>query len=171
MKKVSVSSHVIAVLAAPFNVTVTIPLAILAFSKGMRFGWGMGASLVVGTALFLVGLYLLAKTIKLFAQIGKGTLAPWNPTQKLVVAGPYRYVRNPMYSGVLFVLLGEAVVLGSIYLLVWLLLFWTVIHVFILFYEEPGLVKRFGEEYVTYRENVPRWIPRLSPWDESDKQG
>jgi protein-S-isoprenylcysteine O-methyltransferase Ste14 len=170
MKKASVYSHVKAVLVAPFTVTVLIPLTILYVSKDVRMGWGMGVSLVVGTLFLLGGLYLLATTIKLFAQIGKVTLAPWNPPQKLVVAGPYRYVRNPMISGVLFILLGEAVIFGSVYLLGWFLLFWTLLHLVFLFYEEPGLVKRFGRDYVIYKENVPRWIPRLSPWNGSDEK-
>ncbi len=170
MKRPSVYSHVKAVLVAPFTVTVIIPLTILTVSRDVRVGWGMGVSLVVGTLFLLGGLYLLATTIKLFAQIGKGTLAPWNPPQKLVVAGPYRYVRNPMISGVLFILLGEAVIFGSVYLLGWFLLFWTLLHLVILFYEEPGLVKRFGRDYVIYQENVPRWIPRLSPWNGSTEK-
>ncbi|WP_181741156.1 methyltransferase family protein [Thermoactinomyces mirandus] len=74
-------------------------------------------------------------------------MLPTNPTQNLVVAGPYQYVRNPMYCGVIFVLSGEAILLGSIYLLGWFFLFWL-FHLVILFFEEPGLVKRFGEEYV-----------------------
>ncbi|MBN2909566.1 isoprenylcysteine carboxylmethyltransferase family protein [Polycladomyces sp. WAk] len=121
----------------------------------------------MGTLLLSGGLYLVATTIKLFAQMGKGTLLPSNPPQKLVVAGPYRYVRNPMISGVILILLGEAVIFGSVYLLAWFFLFWTLLHFVILFYEEPGLVKRFGGDYEIYRENVPRWIPRLSPWDGS----
>ncbi|SEM81385.1 methyltransferase [Lihuaxuella thermophila] len=101
--KNSVYSHVKAILAAPFNVTVTIPLLILVLSGDLRIGWAMGGSLIVGTLLLSGGLYLLVTTIRLFARKGEGTLAPWNPPQKLVVAGPYRYVRNPMYSGVLFI--------------------------------------------------------------------
>ncbi|MGA8944061.1 MAG: isoprenylcysteine carboxylmethyltransferase family protein, partial [Thermoactinomyces sp.] len=100
-----------------------------------------------------------------FKEIGKGTLLPMDPTQKLVVAGPYRHVRNPMYCGVFSILAGEAILFGSLYLLGWFLLFSLIIHFFILFFEEPGLVKRFGEEYIIYRENVPRWIPRRTPWE------
>ncbi len=164
MEKNSVFSHIKAILIAPFNVTVVIPLLILYFSQDMRFGWGLGVGVVPGAFFLLAGLALLAKTIKLFKKIGKGTLLPIDPTQKLVVVGPYQHVRNPMYCGVFSILAGEAILFGSLYLLGWFLLFSLFVHFFILLYEEPGLVKRFGEEYIIYRENVPRWIPRLSPW-------
>jgi len=170
MKEPSVYSHVKAVLLAPFTVTVIIPLTILCLSKDVHIGWGMGVDFAMGTLLLSGGLYLVATTIKLFAQMGKGTLLPSNPPRKLVVAGPYRYVRNSMISGVILILLGEAVVIGSVYLLAWFLLFWTLLHFVILLYEEPGLVKRFGGDYEIYRENVPRWIPRLSPWNGSTEK-
>ncbi|MFZ4452431.1 methyltransferase family protein [Salibacterium aidingense] len=171
MKNVSVYSHIKAVLTAPFSVTVIIPFVILYLSKDLNTGWGMGrVSLGAGILLVVPGLYLLITTNKLFAQKGKGTLAPWNPPQRLVVAGPYRFVRNPMISGVLFILAGEAFLFGSIYLLAWFSFFWTMMHVVHLFYEEPGLVKRFGKDYMTYKENVPRWLPRLSPWNNGDEK-
>jgi protein-S-isoprenylcysteine O-methyltransferase Ste14 len=107
----------------------------------------------------------MVATIRLFVTVGKGTLAPWNPTQRLVVQGIYRHVRNPMISGVFFVLLGEAVLAASLPLFYWLVVFIIGNAVYIPLAEEPGLVKRFGDEYLTYKQNVPRWIPRLTPWD------
>jgi protein-S-isoprenylcysteine O-methyltransferase Ste14 len=82
----------------------------------------------------------------------------------LVVRGPYRHVRNPMISGVVAILLGEAAVFASGWLLLWAIVFFTALTTFIQRWEEPHLAQRFGEEYVTYRRNVPRWIPRLSAW-------
>jgi protein-S-isoprenylcysteine O-methyltransferase Ste14 len=82
----------------------------------------------------------------------------------LVVQGPYRHVRNPMISGVLGVLLGESALLGSLPLLAWSGVFWLANAVYIPLVEERGLEDRFGDDYRAYREHVPRWLPRLSPW-------
>jgi len=162
----------------PFTVLVVIPLLVIVGTKGFRFGWGLGLpydALVVCIGLIpvMAGLYLLITTIMLFMKVGKGTLAPWAPTKKLVVIGPYRYVRNPMISGVLIALLGESIVFGSIAILSWFILCFVTNHVYFILSEEPGLVKRFGDEYLLYRNNVPRWIPRLSPWknNSSDEEG
>jgi len=106
----------------------------------------------------------MIKTVKLFATVGEGTLAPWDPTQKLVVRGIYRYVRNPMITGVSCILLGEAVALGSVALLGWFMLFFVANVIYMPLVEETGLERRFGEDYLAYRQNVPRWIPRLRPW-------
>jgi protein-S-isoprenylcysteine O-methyltransferase Ste14 len=106
------------------------------------------------------------KTISLFASFGEGTLAPWDPPRRLVVRGVYRRVRNPMISGVLFVLLGEAALLGSPPILVWFLFVFALNALYIPLIEEHSLANRFGEEYLDYRRNVPRWIPRLRPWTQ-----
>jgi protein-S-isoprenylcysteine O-methyltransferase Ste14 len=153
----------------PFTVLVVIPALLLWCTSGFRLGWGLGLpydALVscIGFVTIIVGLYLLIVTIILFMNIGKGTLAPWAPTKKLVVSGPYRYVRNPMISGVLIALLGESIVFGSITIFTLFILFFIINHIYFIFSEEPGLLKRFGDEYIRYSENVPRWIPRLSPW-------
>jgi protein-S-isoprenylcysteine O-methyltransferase Ste14 len=96
----------------------------------------------------------------------EGTLAPWNPPQRLVVRGIYRHVRNPMISGVLFIVLGEAVLAASLPLLGLFALAVIVNAMSIPLSEEPGLAKRFGEEYEVYRRNVPRWIPRFRAWPD-----
>jgi protein-S-isoprenylcysteine O-methyltransferase Ste14 len=80
------------------------------------------------------------------------------------VRGPYRYVRNPMISGVLFVLLGEAALAGSLPLLLWFGLVFAINAVYLPLVEEPGLSRRFGDDYATYKANVPRWVPRIRPW-------
>lgn len=105
------------------------------------------------------------QTISLFVRVGKGTLAPWMPTQKLVVRGIYRHVRNPMISGVSCVLLGESSLFGSFPLSLWFLFFLLLNMIYIPIFEEPGLENRFGDDYKLYKENVPRWIPRLTAWE------
>ena len=124
----------------------------------------MGVS-VFGGVLICLGLVLMVATIRLFVTVGKGTLAPWNPTQRLVVQGIYRHVRNPMISGVSFILLGEALLAASLPLLCWFMFALIVNAVYIPLIEEPGLVKRFGDQYLAYKRNVPRWIPRLTAWE------
>jgi protein-S-isoprenylcysteine O-methyltransferase Ste14 len=153
----------------PFSVLIVLPALLLACNKGFRFGWGLGLpydaiAICVGLAIIIAGMYLLIGTILLFRNIGKGTLAPWAPPTKLVVTGPYRYVRNPMITGVLIVLIGEAIVFGSVALSICFVLFFIINHIYFICSEEPGLVKRFGDDYIRYSKNVPRWIPRLSPW-------
>ncbi len=116
------------------------------------------------------GLFLLVMTIRLFIRRGKGTLAPWTPTQKLVVEGPYSFVRNPMITGVLSVIIGEALIIQSYSLLIWAVLFFGINHLYFILSEEPGLVKRFGEEYVRYKKEVPRWIPKFEPSKQYNKK-
>ena len=99
-----------------------------------------------------------------FALQGLGTPAPISPTRHLVVTGLYRYVRNPMYVAVLSAILGQALILGNISLLEYGALVWLLFHLFVVAYEEPTLRASFGPEYETFCDAVPRWIPRLSPW-------
>ncbi len=158
-----------AIVLLPGTMTVLLPALLLYASRGPEIGFGLApppAALAVlaGAVLLGLGLELMYRTISLFAAVGRGTLAPWDPTRRLVVAGPYRRVRNPMISGVLSVLLGEGVVLGSPAILVTAAIFFAVNAAYIPLVEEPGLVERFGDEYRRYRRNVPRWIPRLRPW-------
>jgi protein-S-isoprenylcysteine O-methyltransferase Ste14 len=118
---------------------------------------------VVGGALVLVGVATMAWTIGLFARVGKGSLAPWAPPRKFVVVGPYAHVRNPMIGGALCILAGEAVFFASARVAIWAAACFAINHVYFMLSEEPGLVRRFGSEYVAYKANVPRWIPRCGP--------
>jgi protein-S-isoprenylcysteine O-methyltransferase Ste14 len=122
------------------------------------------APAVAGGVLIACGVALWAWTVRLFARVGRGTLAPWDPTRRLVVEGPYRHTRNPMITAVLAVLIGEALVFGSAGLLAWAGGFLLVNWVWFAAVEEPGLERRFGDEYRAYRAAVPRWIPRRRPW-------
>jgi protein-S-isoprenylcysteine O-methyltransferase Ste14 len=149
---------------------VVVPAAILLVTGDLEVGWGLPAGVawlppLGGAVLIAAGLALMHRTITLFATEGRGTLAPWDPTERLVVLGPYRYVRNPMISGVLAILLGEAALLGSVPLLTWFALFFAVNAIWMPLVEEPGLERRFGADYVAYKRSVPRWLPRLSPWE------
>ena len=121
-------------------------------------------SIVLGLVFAFMGSGLVISTISLFVKHGKGTLAPWNPTQALVNSGPYLFVRNPMISGVGLMLLGEALIFRIPALGLWPLIFFIANVIYIPLFEEPGLRKRFGQVYLDYQQNVPRWLPRLTPW-------
>lgn len=106
---------------------------------------------------------LLESTIR-FVATGRGSLVPLVPTEHLVVTGFYRFVRNPMYIGVFFTLAGEALLFWDRGLEVELLVISICMHLFVRFYEEQKLSRMFGEDYLLFCRNVPRWIPRLTPW-------
>lgn len=162
--------HLVAILILPGNVLITLPTVLL-----WRYGfdtlnlWSSRpfTQYLLPTLAFCAatgGLTLMIASIRLFALQGRGTLAPWNPTQRLVVTGPYRYVRNPMISGVCGLLLAETLTTASVYLAGWAALFWLINAIIIPLWEEKELHKQFGAEYELYCRNVPRWIPRLSAW-------
>ncbi len=117
--------------------------------------WAAIAVIVIGIAIYLYTAFWG------FALIGGGTPAPIAPTKILVVKGLHRYVRNPMYLGVGLVVGGQAWLFHSLPTAIYLGCFWLIVHLFVLFYEEPTLRRQFGEEYDRYRERVPRWIPGI----------
>jgi protein-S-isoprenylcysteine O-methyltransferase Ste14 len=154
---------------APGVVTLVVPAVILYLTGDVDFSWGFSPPAswlppLLGSALIVLGLLFMYKTVSLFATVGGGTLAPWDPPQRLVVRGIYQHVRNPMISGVLSILLGEAVLFGSLTVLVWFLVVCALQAIYMPLIEERGLARRFGEDYLVYKRNVPRWIPRLTPW-------
>ena len=159
--------HLFAIAALPFVTAVVIP-AWLARRNGVVMRQGATALELIGqtagVCLLLVGLLLFVSSLRRFASDGKGTLAPWDPPRELVVRGPYRYVRNPMISGVVFVLFGEALLLLSRPHLELAILFLLINCVYIPLLEEPQLERRFGAAYTEYRRHVRRLIPRLRPW-------
>jgi len=158
--------HLRAVAVLPGTVTVLVPATLLHLTH--RAPLIDGACRIglrgLGAALLLLGLALMVQAIGLFGRVGEGTLAPWDPTQKLVVRGVYRHVRNPMITGVMSVLLGEAALFASAAQLGWFLAFALANVIYIPLAEEPGLERRFGADYREYKRHVPRWIPRLRPW-------
>ena len=157
-----------AIALLPGTVCVLVPVAVL-IGTDSNIGWGLGGivsalPVLLGLSLIAAGFTLWLWTVRLFARVGEGTLAPWDPTRRLVVEGPYRHVRNPMITAVLAVLAGEAALFGSPPLLIWFAAFFGANCAGFWLYEEPGLERRFGEEYRAYRRNVPRWLPRRTPW-------
>ncbi|MEO5325274.1 isoprenylcysteine carboxylmethyltransferase family protein [Mesorhizobium sp. CC13] len=123
-----------------------------------------GPLLAVGAVLVAAGLAVLLHAFARFALEGLGTPAPIAPTERLVVGGPYRYVRNPMYVAVLSIILGQAVIFWSASLAVYAAAVGMAFALFVRFYEEPVLARRYGRAYETYRRHVPGWLPRLTPW-------
>jgi protein-S-isoprenylcysteine O-methyltransferase Ste14 len=165
--------HVLSFLLAPVAMTLVIPAVIIVWTDVWppHLGSPMTVGLAITGALLIAGgVALLFWTVYLFDRVGKGTLGVGDVMGQpinLVVRGPYRHVRNPMISGVLAILLGEAAIAASGWLLLWFAIFFVVLATVIQVWEEPHLTQRFGVDYLNYRRNVPRWIPRMSAWEPS----
>ena len=165
-KSPSLLSVLASLLLLPFVVIIIVPYFLWSeygidpvFDFHLKLGnWRF----IPGILLVISGIALMYWTIRLFYQRGKGTLAPWDPPKKLVIAGPYKLVRNPMITGVLCLLLAEAILMNSNYILCWFLIFFVVNHLNFLFIEERQLKKRYDQAYINYLENVPRWIPKIN---------
>jgi len=125
---------------------------------------GFSGFRVIGAVIIAAGIAVVLDSFARFALQGLGTPAPILPTSHLVVSGLYRYVRNPMYVGVLAIILGQGLLFGDGRLFAYGVLLWLAVHIFVVGYEEPTLRRSFGPDYEVFRRNVPRWIPRLSPW-------
>lgn len=159
----SAFAHLRDILILPFTVTCIVPYFI--YDSSERLPESIFFK-ILGVVIGCSGMVLFVYTVFLFKTIGKGTLAPWSEKQKLIVEGPYRYCRNPMISGVLFVLLGEALFFHSWPILAWALIFFLINTGYFLISEEPALYKKFGEDYKRYKKHVPRWIPHVKPYRE-----
>jgi protein-S-isoprenylcysteine O-methyltransferase Ste14 len=157
----------LAVAILPFTVAIMVPIWIarrnhVDFAKPGDLG---GVALVVlGVVSVAGGFALFASCLYLFWTRGRGTLAPWDPPRRFVADGPYRYVRNPMISGVVFMLLGEALIFRSWAHAEWTAAFAVLNVIYIPAIEEPMLASRFGESYATYKRHVSRFVPRIYPW-------
>lgn len=143
----------------PGTVAVGIPYLLLA--SGIGSVYDIGGFKFIGIVPIALGVVFYIWTAGDFVLMGRGTPAPLDPPRRLVSRGLYRIVRNPMYIGVLLMLIGEGVFFGSLAILVYAILIWSVNHLFIIFYEEPTLRKKFGAAYLEYCRVVPRWIPKL----------
>lgn len=160
--------HLLAILLLPFVVVVLVPTWLLSafaagdsrWAGGSLAGW---AARALGAACLLGGLALFGWCVRLFASVGRGTLAPWDPTHSLVAVGPYRLVRNPMISAVALMLIGQALLWGSWVVGLWAAAVIAINHVYFVLSEEPGLERRFGAPYRQYKASVPRWLPRWRP--------
>jgi protein-S-isoprenylcysteine O-methyltransferase Ste14 len=163
--------HLLSVVILPATMAVFVPVWI---ARSSGIGWDVPersmewAAVAGGSVLLVIGLTLFGASLWHFATQGRGTLAPWDPPRHLVVRGPYRYVRNPMISGVIFMLCGVALCLRSAPHALWAAAFMAANVVHIPLMEEPQLERRFGEPYRQYRAGVPRFLPRVRPWTADD---
>ena len=149
-------------LVAPGAVAVLFPYLLLS----LDWEWerlALGTARFLGLPFMLTGGLGYVGCLREFVARGRGTPSPFDPPQKLVTAGFYRFVRNPMYVTIGCFLIGEILFFESLVLLAFLLFLWLDFHLFIVFYEEPTLKRTFGSAYDEYLRKVPRWIPRLSP--------
>lgn len=160
MRRAAVST-VVFFFAAPGLVAGLVPWWITGWDRPDQ---SVGVLDVLGVVLAIGGLAMVVDCFVRFVREGVGTPAPVAPTEFLVQGGLYRHVRNPMYVGVASVILGEALVLRSTDLLWWLVVFLTLVLGFVKGYEEPALRRQFGASYDRYRNAVPGWWPRLTPW-------
>jgi protein-S-isoprenylcysteine O-methyltransferase Ste14 len=157
LRRSATVSILFVVFGGPGIILVYLPLAITRFRvPANEPAWQKA----VATTLIVAGLIPLLESIARFVRIGRGTLMPNVPTERLVATGLYRFVRNPMYVGDLTVLAGEALLFHSYALLFYAAMIWLVLDQFIRRYEEPTLLRRHGEEYARYCQQVRRWWPR-----------
>jgi len=151
---------------APVLVCIVLPYFLVAH-RHARTGSPILPSLglaVLGGILGIIGAVFATLSFRLMIRIGNGTIMPWDPTKKLVVVGLYGFVRNPMILSILVILFGEAVAFASDAIFILAAAFFIANTLYFRFSEEPGLEKRFGKEYLEYKRNVPRWMPRVTPW-------
>jgi protein-S-isoprenylcysteine O-methyltransferase Ste14 len=142
---------------APGMVAGYIPLTLL--RSGPQIETGFLAYLAF--PLWLVGGVILLWSFWNFLIQGRGTPAPIDPPKELVATGFYRYVRNPMYVGVLLMLIGHFLWFEFTWLIVYAAIAFLIVHLFVTLYEEPTLRKKFGASYEEYLQQVPRWVPRF----------
>jgi protein-S-isoprenylcysteine O-methyltransferase Ste14 len=140
----------------PGTVAGYIPFRILRTSRELVMP-PISVSTVLGSGVALLGIYMLVRCVWDFLSFGRGTLAPFDPPRRLVVRGLYRFTRNPMYNGVLALILGEAWLFRSTALFQYAILVFVIFHLVVIIYEEPALESRFAESYRAYRIVVPRW--------------
>jgi len=144
----------IAFLVLPVMVGGLLPSLLLPIDRCRTSGTWFGLPVLS------CGIFVLLWCVRDFYIIGKGTLAPWDPPKRLVVVGLYRFVRNPMYVGVLGVLLGWSLVAGSPLLAIYAALLAIGFHLRVVLYEEPVLQRQFGDDWTRYRAGVNRWLPK-----------
>jgi protein-S-isoprenylcysteine O-methyltransferase Ste14 len=145
-------------LLVPGTVLDLVPFALVAGNLGPHFDLGSGR--LLGYVPLTLGLAVILWCFADFVRRGCGTPAPYDPPRELVVAGLYRFVRNPQYLGVFLVVIGEALLTRAVVLFGYLALLVVGYHLFVTYYEEPTLNRLFGAAYTNYCESVPRWVPR-----------
>lgn len=149
-----------AIVLLPVNVTVILPVLIL-WITNFKYNPPHLLQTVLGVLLLLVGLFLAIWTMVLFQKIGKGTLAPWAMPKHLVTQGPFKIIRNPMIAGILLILSAQALILNTIYIFYWAVLFFIINCIYFKLFEEKQLERNFGKEYLEYKKNVPMFFPKF----------
>jgi protein-S-isoprenylcysteine O-methyltransferase Ste14 len=151
---------------------------VLVYLPGRFLSWSgiaepatTGASQVAGMIMVTTGTVTALWCVFTFVFIGKGTPAPFDPPTRLVIRGPYRFVRNPMYIGAGMTLAGAALYYQSLSILIYTGVFFLITHLFVVLYEEPTLRRTFGAEYEAYCSRVKRWIPKRSTKEENLLRG
>jgi protein-S-isoprenylcysteine O-methyltransferase Ste14 len=155
-------------LLLPGTVLIIIPATLLWLSRASSYAANLAAPnetrFWLGLVLLSLGLFLAIWTVRLQLTIGEGTPAPWDPPRKLVIKGPYRYVRNPMITGAVLLLAAESLLFNSWLIVLWTGLFLLLNLLYLPLVEEKDLEKRFGDSYRQFKAHVPRWIPRTKSW-------
>ena len=151
----------IAFIALPGIAAVIVPLLIAYFDPWNEHHWP--PSILV----MCIGTFVLLWCVRDFYVSGKGTLSPWNPPKELVVIGLYRFVRNPMYIGVLLLVFGWSIYFCSPLLFLYATILAIGFHIWVVKYEEPRLKAQFGRQWELYKQGVSRWVPRIKPWKGS----
>ena len=159
MTKLILKTLIIAILV-PGSVVLLFPYILSSYFPALNSP--LGKIRFVGFIPIITGGIICLQCAWDFAVVGKGTPAPIDPPKEFVVVGYYSYIRNPMYIGIILILLGQAIVYESIYVLIYCCLIFILFHVFVVYYEEPTLHRQFGENYEAYIKKVPRWFPDFS---------
>lgn len=146
------------ILLKPGLVICLLPYLILKYTNSKSPEFNLNTQFILSGMLFITGLSILLYCVVNFIKDGHGTLSPIDPTKKLVIKGLYKYSRNPMYLGVITMLISLNIFFQSYPLAAYTLLICTIFHLFITYFEEPRLVKDFEKEYVEYCKRVNRWI-------------
>lgn len=157
------------IIAIPLPLFFLIPLAIVSATQTGSWKAVVAESdeftFWFGLLFGIAGLVVAAWSVGLFAFKGDGTVAPWDPPQNFVATGPYLYVRNPMMLGAFAILLSESLLLQSYPLFIWFVLAVAAMAYYVPHVEERELEERFGNDYLAYKKDVHRWLPRPKPWE------
>jgi protein-S-isoprenylcysteine O-methyltransferase Ste14 len=165
LRRNAIVSILFFVFGGPGIVLIYLPLWITHFRVPPSEPWWQ---MPAAGVLIFAGILPLIESAFRFVSLGRGTLVPTTPTERLVVSGFYRHVRNPMYVGVVTALVGEAILFESRAMARYLLVVWIASHLFVRLHEEPTLTRHYREQYLRYKHYVPRWLPRLTPWTGTD---
>ncbi len=161
-RAITATKTLIFTLLAPGSVTMLAPYLLLSSGR-VQYAWQIGPLRFLGILPIILGVFFYLRCAWDFTFTGQGTPAPIDPPKRFVAKGLYRIVRSPMYVGITLILTGESIAFESAKLLAYAAILWLGFHLFVIFYEEPTLKKKFGTIYEEYCRSVPRWIPKGLP--------